>query len=43
MAIVEEKSAELKIKKDALDKVNKKIEDLTNLFNEKVRFKEELQ
>jgi hypothetical protein len=33
----------LKVKKDALEKINRKIQDLTNLFNEKVRFKEELQ
>ena len=42
MKTVEEAQHQLKIKKDALDEVNKKIQDLTDLFNEKVRFKEEL-
>lgn len=35
--IVEEKTAELKIKKDALDKINKRIQELESLFNEKMR------
>lgn len=43
MKTVEEAQMQLKIKKDALDQVNQKIQDLTDLFNEKVRFKEELQ
>lgn len=42
LAVVEEKSAQLKIKKDMLDQVNKKIKDLTDSLNEKVRIKEEL-
>lgn len=35
--IVEEKTAELKIKKDALEKINKKIQELEDMFNEKMR------
>lgn len=31
--IVEEKTAELKIKKDALDRVNKRIRELEDLFD----------
>ncbi len=37
--IVEEKTAELKIKKDALDKINSKIKSLEDLFEEKMRQK----
>lgn len=34
--IVAEKTEELKTKKEALDKVNKRIQDLENQFNEKI-------
>jgi len=35
--IVDEKTAELKIKKDALDKINSKIAELEDKYNKKVR------
>jgi dynein heavy chain len=41
--IVEEKTAELKIKKEALDRINKRIQELEDMFNEKMRQKQELE
>ena len=40
--VVAEKTEELKLKKDALDKVNSKIQHLENQFNEKIQEKEAL-
>lgn len=40
--LVEEKTAELKVKKDALEEVNKKIRSLQAAFNEKIAQKEAL-
>lgn len=40
--IVDEKTKELKIKKDALEKINAKIEELEFMFNEKMKQKEDL-
>ena len=40
--IVEEKTAELKVKKEALDKINNKIKDLEDMFNLKMFEKQEL-
>jgi dynein heavy chain, axonemal len=35
--IVQEKTEELKIKKDALDKVNKRIQELEDMFAQKMK------
>ena len=42
MAIVADKTEELRSKKEALDRVNQKIRELQELFDEKVRLKEDL-
>jgi len=39
---VEEKTAELNIKKEALDKINRKIKDLEDMFDLKMFEKQEL-
>ncbi|CAD8156782.1 unnamed protein product [Paramecium pentaurelia] len=41
--IVEEKTAELKIKKEELEKVNAKIRELEEMYNQKILEKEDLQ
>lgn len=41
--IVEEKTAELKIKKDALERINNKIRELEEMYDQKIIEKEELQ
>ncbi len=40
--IVEEKTAELRVKKDALERINNKIRELEELFEQKLIEKEEL-
>lgn len=41
--IVDEKTAELKLKKDALEKINNKIRELEDMYEQKILEKEELQ
>lgn len=41
--IVEEKTAELKIKKDELEKVNQRIRELEEMYEQKILEKEELE
>lgn len=40
--IVDEKTAELKLKKDALEKINNKIRELEDMYEQKILEKEEL-
>ena len=40
--IVEEKTAELRVKKDALERINNRIRELEELFEQKLIEKEEL-
>ena len=40
--IVEEKTAELRVKKDALERINNRIRELEDLFEQKLIEKEEL-
>lgn len=41
--IVEEKTAELRVKKEELERVNEKIRELEEMYNQKIIEKEELQ